>query len=105
MAAVPSTFVKRLDRAVLLIALVASKLAFHVLLNTRYGFHRDDLATLADARHLDWGYVAYPPLTPFVGRIALTLFGPPYWRHRRVRDSTHWAAWLVAIPVCYQTKS
>jgi hypothetical protein len=60
----------------LLIIAAALKVAFHVAVNTRYGFHRDELATLADARHLDFGYVAYPPLTPFIGRIALTLFGP-----------------------------
>ena len=46
-----------------------------MFVNTRYGFHRDELATLSDAQHLDWGYVAYPPLTPFIGRIALVLFG------------------------------
>ena len=28
-----------------------------------------------DGQHLDWGYVAYPPLTPFVARVAFTLFG------------------------------
>src|SRR5262249_28190010 len=39
------------------------------------GFHRDELATLDDARHLAWGFVAYPPLTPFIGRVALELFG------------------------------
>jgi 4-amino-4-deoxy-L-arabinose transferase-like glycosyltransferase len=33
------------------------------------------LATLEDARHLDWGFVAYPPVTPFFGRISLILFG------------------------------
>ena len=60
----------------ILIAFAAVKLVFHVLVNTRYGFHRDELATLSDARHLDWGYVAYPPLTPFLGRIELILFGP-----------------------------
>ncbi len=77
MAATPSRFPTRFDRAaLLLIAFVALKLAFHVLLNTRYGFHRDELATLANARHLDWGYVAYPPLAPFLGRVALALFGP-----------------------------
>jgi hypothetical protein len=48
----------------------------HTLTNGQYGFHRDELATLDDARHLAWGYVAYPPLTPFVGRIGLSLFGP-----------------------------
>jgi 4-amino-4-deoxy-L-arabinose transferase-like glycosyltransferase len=51
------------------------KLAFHTVVNRQYGFHRDELATLDDARHLAWGYVAYPPLTPFLGRVALTLFG------------------------------
>ena len=59
----------------LLIALATLKLFFHVLFNTRYGFHRDELATLSDAQHLDWGYVAYPPLTPFIGRIELIVFG------------------------------
>jgi len=47
----------------------------HVLTGSRYGFHRDELATLDDARHLAWGYVAYPPVTPFFGRLVLTLFG------------------------------
>jgi hypothetical protein len=41
----------------------------------RFGFHRDELATLDDARHLAWGYIAYPPITPFFGRISLALFG------------------------------
>jgi 4-amino-4-deoxy-L-arabinose transferase-like glycosyltransferase len=41
----------------------------------RYGFHRDELATLDDARHLAWGYIAYPPITPFFARLSLTLFG------------------------------
>src|SRR4051794_4493755 len=54
----------------------AAKVALHLVLNTRYGFHRDELATLDDARHLAWGYVAYPPLTPFLGRSELALFGP-----------------------------
>src|SRR5246127_3061771 len=47
----------------------------HVLTNGRYGFHRDELQFLSDARHLDWGFVAYPPFTPFVERIALEIFG------------------------------
>lgn len=48
---------------------------FHILTNGRYGFHRDELQFLSDARHLDWGFVAYPPLTPFLERIGLNLFG------------------------------
>lgn len=47
----------------------------HLLTGGRYGFHRDELATLDDARRLAWGYVAYPPLTPFFGRLSLILFG------------------------------
>jgi hypothetical protein len=67
---------KPVDRdLLLLLALAALKLLFHLLTNGQYGFHRDELATLSDARHLAWGYVAYPPLTPFLGRIELALFG------------------------------
>jgi hypothetical protein len=47
----------------------------HILTNGRYGFHRDELQTLSDAMHMDWGFVAYPPFTPFVERIGLSLFG------------------------------
>lgn len=47
----------------------------HVATGGRYGFHRDELATLADSRHLAWGYPAYPPLTPFFGRLSLLFFG------------------------------
>ncbi len=47
----------------------------HLLTNGRYGFHRDELQTLSDARHLDWGFVAYPPVTPFLERIGLSIFG------------------------------
>ena len=47
----------------------------HWITGHHYGFHRDELATLDDARHLDWGYVAYPPITPLFGRLSLILFG------------------------------
>src|SRR5438034_5006511 len=60
---------------VILLALGAAVLIVHLLTGGRYGFHRDELATLDDARHLAWGYVAYPPVTPFFGWISLKLFG------------------------------
>jgi protein-S-isoprenylcysteine O-methyltransferase Ste14 len=47
----------------------------HALTNGQYGFHRDELLTLNNSRHLAWGYVAYPPMTPFLGRVALEFFG------------------------------
>jgi len=58
-----------------LLVLAALRLLLHTLTNGHYGFHRDELATLDDARHLAWGYVAYPPLTPFVARVALAVLG------------------------------
>jgi hypothetical protein len=59
----------------LLLALAAAVSLLHILTNGRYGFHRDELQFLSDARHLDWGFVAYPPFTPFVEHIGLALFG------------------------------
>lgn len=55
---------------------IALAVAFvHLMTNGRYGFHRDEFQFLSDARHLDWGFVAYPPFTPFVERVGLQLFG------------------------------
>jgi len=59
----------------LLVFIGAATLLVHLLSAGRYGFNRDELSILEDARHLAWGYVAYPPLTPFFGRLALALFG------------------------------
>jgi dolichyl-phosphate-mannose-protein mannosyltransferase len=58
-----------------LAALALGLVALHTCTNGQYGFHRDELATLDDARSLAWGYVAYPPVTPFFARIALEVFG------------------------------
>src|SRR5258707_12087473 len=67
----------RRDRSgtALLFALAATTVVVHCLVGGRYGFHRDELATLDDSRHLDWGYVAYPPITPLFGRLSLIFFG------------------------------
>lgn len=58
-----------------LIGIAGAVAVVHVLTNGRYGLHRDELQVLSDARHLDWGFVPYPPLTPFVERISMSLFG------------------------------
>ena len=55
--------------------MAAAVALLHILTNGRYGFHRDELQFLSDARHLDWGYVPYPPFTAFVERISLAIFG------------------------------
>jgi hypothetical protein len=59
----------------MLIYLALATVVLHALTGNAYGFQRDELATLDDARHLAWGYVAYPPVTPFFGRLSLLLFG------------------------------
>ncbi len=58
-----------------LLGIAAIVALVHLLTNNRYGFHRDEFQFLSDARHLDWGFVAYPPLTPFLERISLGIFG------------------------------
>jgi 4-amino-4-deoxy-L-arabinose transferase-like glycosyltransferase len=55
--------------------IAAAVTLLHLLTNGRYGFHRDEFQFLSDASHLDWGFVAYPPFTPFIERIGLALFG------------------------------
>ncbi|MGO8759252.1 MAG: glycosyltransferase family 39 protein [Terracidiphilus sp.] len=70
-----SSIVRRRADIAILFAIAAAVALLHILTNNRYGFHRDELQFLSDARHLDWGFVPYPPFTPFVERIALSLFG------------------------------
>jgi 4-amino-4-deoxy-L-arabinose transferase-like glycosyltransferase len=47
----------------------------HMLTNHQYGFHQDEMVVVDNAYNLDWGYVEYPPITPFLTRISLNLFG------------------------------
>src|SRR5215472_14761219 len=62
------------DVAILIYVALATVIV-HAITGGRFGFHRDELATLEDSRHLAWGFVAYPPITPFFGRLSLILFG------------------------------
>jgi 4-amino-4-deoxy-L-arabinose transferase-like glycosyltransferase len=59
----------------LLLLVAGCGVLIHALLNGQYGFHRDELDILMNARQLDWGYVAYPPVTPLIARLGLELFG------------------------------
>jgi len=59
----------------ILVYLALGTVLVHLLTGGQYGFHRDELATLHDGQHLAWGYVAYPPMTPFLGRVSVELFG------------------------------
>ncbi len=64
----------RMD-TIIVVAIAASIALLHLLTNNRYGFHRDEFQFLSDARHLDWGFVPYPPFTAVVERIGLSIFG------------------------------
>jgi Dolichyl-phosphate-mannose-protein mannosyltransferase len=59
----------------ILLAIAGAVVLLHVSTNGRYGFHRDELQVLSDARHMDWGFVPYPPVTPFLEHIGLEIFG------------------------------
>lgn len=71
----PETAVHRISDNMLLLLIGVGVVLFHIFTNNQYGFHRDELDILMNARQLDWGYVAYPPLTPFLARLELMLFG------------------------------
>lgn len=59
----------------IVVCIAAGTVLIHLATGWRYGFDRDELMALEDARHLAWGYVQYPPMTAFFGRVALMLFG------------------------------
>jgi hypothetical protein len=54
----------------------------HIAASSRYGFHRDELLTYSNARHLDWCYVVYPPFTAWLARVELAVFGTSLIRPR-----------------------
>jgi 4-amino-4-deoxy-L-arabinose transferase-like glycosyltransferase len=56
-------------------SLVVVALIVHLLTIHRYGYFRDELYYIACARHLDFGYVDLAPLSAFLLRIELILFG------------------------------
>ncbi|HUI89219.1 MAG TPA: glycosyltransferase family 39 protein, partial [Anaerolineales bacterium] len=59
-----------------LILLALARILLQIPTNGTYGFHQDELVTMDIAtRGLAWGYVAWPPITPFLARLALALFG------------------------------
>lgn len=66
----------------ILVLLSVCVVLLHFATNGQYGFHRDELLTYSNARHLEWGYVLYPPVTPFLARLELILFGTSLWGFR-----------------------
>jgi Dolichyl-phosphate-mannose-protein mannosyltransferase len=61
----------RLGIAVIAAAAFGVEMAF----SARYGYHRDELYFLQAGRHLAFGYVDQPPLTPLLARITAAATG------------------------------
>lgn len=59
----------------LILGLAFVKLVLHFFTNTNYGLHRDAFLYLALGDHLDFGYMAVPPLIAFFAKITVTVFG------------------------------
>lgn len=59
----------------ILLGLGLALFLLHMLTNNQYGFHQDEMVVLDNAYHLDWGYVEYPPVTPFLTGLSLRVFG------------------------------
>lgn len=59
----------------LIFGLSIVKLVIHLIGNQNYGFHRDELLHLSVSEHLDWGYMEFPPLIAFIGKLSHFLFG------------------------------
>ncbi|MHB8488631.1 MAG: ArnT family glycosyltransferase [Candidatus Dormibacteria bacterium] len=73
------TPLRRKSELMIICGLAAAVLALHLATNGLYGFHRDELYYLDSARHLAWGFVDYPPLTPAIARLSELLFGTSVW--------------------------
>ncbi|XOV91818.1 MAG: glycosyltransferase family 39 protein [Bacteroidota bacterium] len=51
------------------------KLLIHLFTYSNFELHRDAYLYYAQSEHLDWGFIAVPPFTAFIGKIATLLFG------------------------------
>ncbi|MEB8344883.1 glycosyltransferase family 39 protein [Flavobacteriaceae bacterium KMM 6898] len=57
---------------ILILSLI--KLTIQSFGNRNYGFHRDELLHLSVSEHLAWGFMEFPPLIAFLGKISYWLF-------------------------------
>jgi hypothetical protein len=57
------------------LAVAAAKCALHLAFAGRYGWQRDELYYAVAGRHLQGGYVEFPPVTALLSALARVLFG------------------------------
>jgi hypothetical protein len=89
------------DSAVLGLAAIAGFFFLSIVIiltASQYGFHRDELNFIENARHLDWGFVEYPPLTSFIAWIVICIFGTSLIALRMVAAlMVLTAAWITGL--------
>ena len=66
----------------LISSLVVLKILIHFITSTNYGLQRDAYLYIAEAHHLDFGYLSIPPMTPVLIRIMETFFGNSVFAER-----------------------
>ena len=57
------------------LVVIALKSALNLAFASRYGWHRDELYYAVAGRHLQGGYVEFPPVTALLSALARLLFG------------------------------
>jgi len=76
MSAAPAKTAKPVWTATrIVIALALAKLLLHLLTYRGYGIFRDELYYLACSRHLDWGYIEFPPMIAVLTRAVTAVLG------------------------------
>ena len=65
-----------------LLVIAALQLAVHLATNGLYGLHTDELYYILSGRHPALGYVDYPPVTPLLAWLNVTIFGISPWTLR-----------------------
>ncbi len=70
------SFYKRNPKEIqLILFFTILKLGIHLLSNSQFGFHRDELLYLAMGDHLDWGYKEVPPFIAGISRLSSAILG------------------------------
>lgn len=69
------------DTAILLYLAFAATIG-HILVSGNYGYHIDELYVIACSKHLSFGFVDMPPLTPALMALCTSILGSSLWAIR-----------------------